>query len=410
MVNKNLLAKYASLIVRSGVNVLKGQPVVIKCAVENYEFCRMLVKECYIYGASVVYVDYNDSVNSKNHYIYQSMEDLCDMPNYVVDKERHLIDKGICKISIVSSDPTAFAGVDSNKIQASMKVQNEKLEFVRDYTMSNRGQWVVAAAPSIPWAMKVFPNLSEEEAVDKLWEAIFSACRVDGDDSNSWESHMKTLAKNSKILNDYDFESLHFNNNIGTDLVVGLAKDNNFSGGSEERADGKVIFSPNIPTEEIFGMPSKYEVNGSVVSTKPLSYQGNLINNFKLVFENGKVTHYEAKDGYETLKNLISFDEGSCYLGEVALVPDKSPISAMNILFYNTLFDENASCHLALGNSYSMNIKNGTSMSKEELSERGANFSNVHVDFMFGSSDMMITGKTKDGKLIEVFRDGNFVF
>lgn len=405
---KEILNKYANLIVTTGVNVQKGQPVVIKCAVENYEFCRLLVKESYLAGASIVYVDYNDSVNARNHYIYQDIEELTNIPNYVIDKEKYLIEKGICKISIVSSDPTAFAGIDSNKLQATMQAQNEKLDFVRDYTMGNVGQWCVAAAPCKNWALKVFPDLNEEEAIEKLWEAILNASRVTNVGS-SWIEHSETLAKNCEKLNSYDFEKLHFKNSLGTDLVVGLADDNYFGGGFEYCLKDNIKFSPNIPSEEIFGMPHKLRVNGVVHSTKPLSYQGNIINSFNLTFKDGKVVDFNAKEGYETLKNLITFDEGSSYLGEVALVPHNSPISNMNILFYNTLFDENASCHLAFGNAYSMNIKNGTKMSKDELKKRGANSSNVHVDFMFGSSDMSIIGTTRDGKTIDVFKNGNFV-
>ncbi len=411
MVNQNVLKKYAQLVVKTGVNVQKNQPVTINCSVSDYEFARLVVDACYEAGASQVFVEYSDSVVSKSHFMNQSLEDLCIIPDYVVAKEKYRIELGVAKINLSSPNPMAFAGVDPKKMQAAAKASSEKLEFVRDYTMNSKGQWSVIAIPNAIWAKKVFPNLSEEEGMKKLWEAILTASRVseDNDPTAEWKKHIENLEKYNEKLDKFNFKQLHFKNSLGTDIVVELAKNHIWAGGSEYRPDG-VMFAPNIPTEEVFTMPNKTGVNGTVVSTKPLSYQGKIIEDFKLTFKNGKVVEFEAKSGYDSLKSLIEFDEGSSYLGEVALISNDSPISNMNILFYNTLFDENASCHFALGRAYAINVKNGTNMSKEELIAAGANMSNTHVDFMFGSPCMNIIGLTQDNKEIEIFKNGNFVF
>ncbi len=412
MINDVLLNKYASLIVRTGVNVVKGQSVLIKCSVEVYEFARLVVKQAYEAGASKVYVDYNDSVNTRNGYIYQDIDTLCDIEDFVILREKNFIDKNICKISLTSSDPTALAGVDSEKILKYGQATSEKLLFARDYNMKNYGQWTVAGVPTYKWATKVFKDLDKEEALEKLWEAILSSCRVDMDHDpiDLWNEHLSTLKRRVDILNKYDFDRLVFKNSYGTNLEIGLVNNHIFAGGSEERNPDKVVFLPNIPTEEIFGMPHRQRVNGVVHSTRPLVYQGNLIDDFYLEFKDGAVVNFGAKVGYENLSNLVNFDKGSNRLGEVALVTYDSPISLSNVLFYNTLFDENASCHLALGESYGVNIKDGFTMSEEDLLKEGANRSNTHVDFMFGSKCMNIVGYTKDNEEVQVFVDGNFVF
>ncbi|MGL4949435.1 MAG: aminopeptidase, partial [Anaeroplasmataceae bacterium] len=325
--------------------------------------------------------------------------------------EQFYIDKKVCKIKISSSNPTAFLGVDPKKLQMYRQSLSSKLDFTSKYTSANFGQWCVCAVPQKDWALKVFPNMSEEESMEKLWEAILTASRVLEDGKvieNKWSNHIKELQQKSKKLNELNLQSLHFKNSIGTDLTVGLANDNIFIGGADYRVPDNVMFSANIPTEEIFCMPHKLKVNGKVFSTKPLSYQGDLIKDLYLEFKDGKVIDYSAKSGLQSLKSLIEFDEGSSYLGEVALVAHNSPISNMNILFYNTLFDENASCHLALGSSYETNMKNGSNLSKEELEKNGFNSSKTHVDFMFGSSDMSVTGITVDGKEITIFENGNY--
>lgn len=403
----NLLREYAKLIVKKGVNVQKGQIVAIKGPVEVYDFIRLVVDEAYKAGAGKVVVMYDDVYNTRANYIYQGLDFLKEVPDYVVSQMHYLVDNKYCAISLVSPNVDALNGLDPAKMMASNLVSREKLKFSSEYTMNNDGQWVVAGVSSKAWANKVFPN--DENAVDKLWEAIFKACHVsDFDTVENWTKHSEAISEHAKLLNDLDLEKLHFKNSLGTDLEVYLATNNLFSGGDEYSNSG-IRFSPNIPTEEVFGMPYKTKVNGKVVATKPLNYQGSLIEDFYLEFKDGKVINYDARVGLDNLKTLINFDEGSSYLGEVALISYDSPISNMNILFYNTLFDENASCHLALGASYPSNIKGGTSMTRSELAKLGSNYSNTHVDFMFGSKDMEVKGTTKDGKEVLIFKDGNFV-
>ena len=296
------------------------------------------------------------------------------------------------------------------KMAMASNASNSKLKFFSDYTMASRTQWAIIAYPNYEWAQQVFPTLSKEEAYEKLLEAILYTSRVEEnkDSVQEWNNHMKNLEVHNKILNDYNFEKIHFKNGIGTDLEIYLVENHIWAGGGEMSEKG-VFFAPNIPTEETFTMPHNKKINGTVVSTKPLNFRGKLIPKFKLTFKDGVVVKYEADEEIETSKSLLETDEGSKSLGEVALISYDSPISNLGIIFYNTLFDENASCHLALGNAYSMNIKDGTTMPEEELVKLGYNVSNVHVDFMFGSSDMEIVGTTHDGKEIQIFRKGNFV-
>lgn len=276
--------------------------------------------------------------------------------------------------------------------------------------MGNKAQWSLVSVPTVAWAKKVFPLLSDDEAVEKLWEAIFAAVRVDetNDAVADWAAHNARLAGYNQKLNDFNFKSLHFKNGLGTDLVVELVEHHHWAGGAELGQNG-VVFNPNIPTEEAFTMPKKTGVNGTVVSTKPLNYQGRLVENFKLTFKDGAVVDFSAEKEEAALKNLLNVDEGSKYLGEVALISHNSPISNSGVLFLNTLFDENASCHLALGRAYPMNVKGGNDMNEEELLAAGANMSMEHVDFMFGSADMRIIGTRFDGSEVVVFDQGNFV-
>ncbi len=404
--NKILLREYAKLIVRKGVNVQPNQVVLVKAPVEIYEFARIVVEEAYKVGAKKVICDYVDVMNNRNDFVYQIEDTLKMVEDFLIMKNHYLVDNKYCAISLVSPNVEALTGLDARKLQIRSQATSKALKFASDYTMNNDGQWVVAGVSSKIWAEKVFPN--DSDAIDKLWEAIFKACRVEEFNAvENWTKHSDEISKHANLLNDLDLLKLHFKNSIGTDLEVYLADDNLFAGGDEYTNAG-VRFSPNIPTEEVFGMPYKTKVNGKVVATKPLNYQGSIIDQFYLEFKNGKVINYDAKIGKDNLKSLVEFDEGSSYLGEVALISNNSPISNMNILFYNTLYDENASCHLALGAAYPSNIKGGTSMSREELAKRGANYSNTHVDFMFGSPDMTIVGTTRSGKEIMLFSEGNF--
>ena len=411
MVSKLLLQKYAKLAVKVGINIQKGQMLVVNSPVACYELTREIARSAYEEGASYVMVRWSDDVITKDYFTYAPMEVITEVPEYVVSQGHFIVDKGAALLSITAPTPGLMKDVDGAKLLASAKASNEKMAFMRKYTMSNEGQWLVLAAPTVAWAEKVFPGLKGEEATDKLWAAILSACRVteNNDPIQEWNDHMDRLAKHNKMLNEYDFECLRFKNGVGTDLEVKLVEGHIWGGGGEDSQKG-VYFAPNIPTEETFTMPHSHGVNGKVVATMPLNYQGKLIEDFYLVFKDGAVVEYGAKKEEDALKSLIELDEGSKRLGEVALISHDSPISNMNILFYNTLFDENASCHLALGNAYPMNMKDSDKMTEDELMNKGYNKSSTHVDFMFGSSDMEIVGVKKDGTIVKVFEKGNFVF
>lgn len=405
-----LIDKLANLSVQIGANVQKDQIVVVNGSTESKDIVRIVTEKAYQAGAKKVVVNWRDEHTSKMAVEYQTVDTLTDIPEYTINKFQYLVEQGACVISIVSPIPGLNKGLDPQKQQAVAIASSKALNFYREHMMGNRSQWTIIAASNPVWAKKVFPNKEENEAVEALWQAIFNASRVteENDPIKEWNEHNARLIAHNKILNDYQFKSLHFKNDLGTDLTVELVNKHVWSGGQEEATTG-VIFNPNIPTEENFTMPLKTGVNGKVVATKPLDYQGNLIEDFWLEFKDGQVVNYDAKEGKDNLKNLIEFDEGSSFLGEVALISHDSPISNANILFYNTLFDENASCHLALGRAYPMNIQGGTEMSKEELEKHGYNNSMAHVDFMFGSKDMNIVGQTKDGNKVQIFKDGNFV-
>ena len=406
-----LLEKYAKLAVKIGLNVQKDQMVMINSSIDCAEFTRAVVKAAYEVGASYVMVEWSDGFITKTFYEYATEEQLKEIPDYIVDKFKYFTSKGGCSMSIASPNPELMKDIDPKKMMIQRVASQQKMEFMRKYSMENHSQWLVVAYPSAAWAKKVFPNLGEEEGQEKLLEAILKACRVseDNDPVEAWNEHMEKLAKHNKLLNEYNFESLHFKNSLGTDLDVTLVDNHIWSGGGEYTRKN-VYFAPNIPTEETFTMPHSQKVNGKVVSTKPLSFQGKLIENFFLEFKDGEVVNFGAEKEQEALGVLLNTDPGSKRLGEVALISHDSPISNMNILFYNTLFDENASCHLALGNAYTMNLKDSDKMTEEELISKGYNKSMVHVDFMFGSEDMEIIGTTKDGKQVQVFKNGNFVF
>jgi aminopeptidase len=390
--------------------VQKDQIVVVNAPTQAAEIARKVVKNAYEAGAKKVIVNWRDELTNRYSFDYETIESLQQIPQYAIDKMHFFVDNGACVISIVSPVPGANKGVDPSKMQAAGIASSKALNFYREHMMGNKSQWTIIAAANSVWAKKVFPDLEENEAIEALWEAIFNASRIQEktDPIKEWNEHNATLIAHNKILNDHQFEYLHFTNNLGTDLKIKLVDNHVWSGG-QEKTTNKVTFNPNIPTEENFTMPHKYGVNGKVVATKPLDYQGNLIEDFWLEFKDGKVINYDAKKEKATLKNLLEFDEGSSYLGEVALISHNSPISKANILFFNTLFDENASCHLALGRAYPMNITGGTEMEIKDLEKLGYNNSMAHSDFMFGSEDMNIVGIKKNGEKVQIFKDGNFV-
>ncbi len=410
MPKTELIEKYADLAVNIGANVQKNQPVVIRATTETKDLVRAITKSAYQAGAKEVIVQWGDDYVSRLGLEHKTIETLETVPEWLIKQTQHFIDIGACFISITSPIPGLNKGIDPQKMQKSSIARMKKLSFFQTHMMGNKAQWTIVGAPNPVWAQKVFPSKSEEEAVEALWAAIFKACRIseNNDPIKDWQEHNETLSKHNRILNDYQFDKLHFKNALGTDITIGLVENHVWAGGNEHSTQG-VEFNPNIPTEETFTMPHKMRVEGKVVATKPLNYQGNLIEDFWLVFKDGKVVDYDAKSEKETLKNLLEFDEGSSYLGEIALISHDSPISNSGILFFNTLFDENASCHMALGRAYPMNVKDGTSLSQDALKKLGYNHSMAHSDFMFGSADLEVTGITKDGKTVTIFKAGNFV-
>ena len=407
---KSLIKKYARVIANKGIGLREGQQVVVNAPVSAYEFVELLVEELYKCKASRVEVQWSDAAIMKAKYKYESEETLKELPKHVKEKAKYTYRNRIARISISSSDPDGMKGIDFNKLKISRKASAPLNKYLSDPYMASLVQWCVAAIPNPKWAKKVFPNLTTAKAMDALWDAILKANYVleDNDPVKAWQEHDDYLHEKAELLNSYNFKKLIYKASNGTDFEIGLVDNHIWAGGSEGKIDDIPEFNPNMPTEEIFTMPHKHQVNGKVVSTKPLSYQGVLIENFYFIFKDGKVVEAKAEKGQEALDSMLSVDEGSKMLGEVALVPYHSPISESNILFYNTLFDENASCHLALGNAYSMNIKDGTITPEEQLKPLGYNSSLIHVDFMIGTSDLSIKGVLQDGQVIDVFLNGDF--
>lgn len=411
MVSEKMYDKLANLVVIKGVNVQKGQPVVIRANVRDAAFVRKIVKCAYEAGSGAVSVEWSDNDITKMAYEYETVEELSEVPQWKYDKVKHQHDRGACYISVLSDPPGVMADVDGEKIKAANRAYYTKMADLMTYTMNNEGQWSVIGVPSVEWANKVFPELDEKEAYEKLGDAIFAVTRVteDNDPIEEWNKHDAEMLEHASKMNEFGFEKLHFTAGNGTDLYVELVKDHIWIAGGSTTPGG-IFFDPNMPTEECFCMPLRTGVNGIVYASKPLDYEGKVIDGFWLRFENGKAAQFGAEKEEEALAQLLSFDEGSSYLGEVALVPYDSPISQSGILFFNTLYDENAACHLALGRAYPENLVGGTEMSKEELAAHGSNDSMQHVDFMIGTADMNVDGILKDGTTVPVFRDGNFVF
>ena len=403
------IKKYAELLVRSGGNVQKDQPVIITSDVADADFARMVQNYAYEAGASEVVIDWLDDISVRTRYIRAADKTFDEFPQWRVDRYKYYDDKGAVYLHIRSSDPDLLKGVSPDRIQRYTKVSRQGTKAHSARTMSNELRWSLLAVPSPSWAAKVYPKLSESEAFDALWKAILKCARADGSDPIAdWSAHRKTFEARKNYLNDKQFKSLHFTNSLGTDLVVGLPKNHEWQGGGDVGQDG-VPFFPNMPTEEIFTAPDRNNIEGKVVASMPLSYQGNLIEDFNITFKKGEAVEYQAKEGEAILKNIIGMDEGSRYLGEVALVANSSPISQMGVLFYSTLFDENASSHLALGKAYPDCIKGGTKMSEDELAKAGINDSLLHVDFMFGTADMSVVGLDYDGKETVVMENGELV-
>jgi aminopeptidase len=402
-----MLERYAELIVQVGVNLQKGQKLVVNAALDAAELVREIARKGYEAGAALVKVNWSDDTIARLRYDKAADEVFLEEPKWYAGEMLELAENNAAVISVVSSDPDLLTGVPQERIVNHQKTYGKTMAKYRQYTQSNKFSWCVVAAPSPAWAAKVFPEVPQEQQVAKLWEAIFRTVRADRDNPvSAWEEHIRTLNAKSDYLNAKQFKKLRYAA-PGTDLTIELPEGHLWVAADSVNEAG-AGFVANMPTEEVFTAPLASGVNGTVSSTKPLSYGGNLIDNFSLTFENGRVVSVAAEKGEDSLRNLVEMDEGSHYLGEVALVPHQSPISQSGILFFNTLFDENASCHLAIGSAYAFNLEGGTKMSQEELKERGLNRSITHVDFMIGSAELDIFGIAADGQEIQLFRQGNW--
>ena len=403
------LEKYAELAVKVGVNIQPGQTLLVRTPIECAPFVRKVLKKAYDLGAKEVHIEWSDEECSLIKYLNAPEETFNEFPKWISDQYVDIAKNGGAFLTIYAQNPDLLKDVDPKRVANAQKASAKALQEWRSYTLSDKSKWSIVSVPTVSWSKKVFPGVSEEEAVEKMWEAIFKCTRVDQEDPiEAWNKHNKDLKTRMNFLNDSKFKKLYFKSSK-TDITMELPEGHIWASGASKDPNG-IDFNPNIPTEEVFTLPHKFGVNGIVASTKPLVYGGNVINNFTLTFKEGKIVDFTAEEGYETLSNLISTDEGSHYLGEVALVPFKSPISDTNIVFYNTLYDENASCHFAIGTAYKSCIENGVNIPEEELDKYGINFSMTHVDFMIGSSDMDIVGETANGEKVQIFKDGNWAF
>ncbi|HDT7991527.1 TPA: aminopeptidase [Enterococcus faecalis] len=405
--NENL-KKYARLIAETGVNVQDNHTVVLQISVDQAPLARLITEEAYRLGAAEVIVQWSDETIQREFLAHAATDRIENVPQYKIDQTDDWIAKGARRISVVSSNPDALAGVDAQRVAAFQAANGKALVNLRKATQANKVSWTVVAAASEGWAAKVFPELAtSEEQVDALWNEIFKTTRIyEENPVIAWDIHDKKLQEKAAELNEQQFTALHYTA-PGTDLTIGLPKNHLWEGAGSYNARGEE-FMANMPTEEVFTAPDSRRVDGYVSSTKPLSYAGTIISGMKFTFKDGKVVDFSAEQGEEALKNLLAIDEGAKHLGEVALVPDPSPISQSGLIFYNTLFDENASNHLAFGSAYAFNLQGGTEMSEEELAEAGLNRSQTHVDFMVGSDKMNIDGIKEDGTIVPVFRNGDW--
>ncbi|MBO3755629.1 aminopeptidase [Streptococcus suis] len=405
---KENLAKYAKLLVSTGINVQPGHTVQLTIGVEQAELARLIVKEAYAHGAKEVLVNWLDDVIARERLVNVDVELLEQVHPQRITEMNYLLERKASRLVVLSEDPGAYDGVDPEKLSRNARALSQALQPMRQATQANKVSWTLGAASGLEWAKKVFPNAaSDEEAVDLLWDQIFKTCRIyEEDPIKAWEEHEARLVAKAKVLNDEQFVKLHYTA-PGTDLVLGMPKNHLWEAAGSVNAQGE-HFIANMPTEEVFTAPDYRVADGYVTSTKPLSYNGNIIEGIKVTFKDGEIVDVTAEKGDEVMKKLVFDNAGARGLGEVALVPDKSPISQSGVTFFNTLFDENASNHLAIGQAYAFSIEGGTEMSQEELKEAGLNRSDVHVDFMIGSNNMNIDGIREDGTRVPIFRDGEW--
>ena len=407
--NKTRLRKYANLIARCGVNVQKGQEVVINAGLDQPEFVKMVVEECYKAGPKEASVEWHYQPLTKAHVRYCSDKVLATVEKWQVEKLEHRAEVLPCMIHLISDDPDGLAGINQKKMAKSMAARSKIIKPIRT-KMENKYQWCIAAVPGKEWAKKVFPGERASVAIEKLWEAILSTSRVNDDPIEAWRLHNENLASKCAYMNSLGIKELKYKSKSGTDFRVGLLPNAIFMAGGEETLGRGVYYNPNIPSEELFTSPRKGDADGIVYSSRPLSYGGELIDEFWVRFEGGRAVEVGAKKNEDLLREMINMDEGASYLGEVALVPYSSPIRESGLLFYNTLFDENAACHLALGRGFTNVIKNYENYTEKELHDMGINDSFMHEDFMIGTEDMDITAVCEDGREVAIFRGGEWAF
>ena len=409
-IKKTTLRNYARLIARMGINVQKGQEVIIRAELDQPEFVRMVVSECYKAGAAKVTVDWRDQAITKEHYKRQSVKTLGTLEAWEIEKLKLSVDRLPAMIYLISEDPDGLKGVNQEKVAKSQKMLYPIIKPFRD-AKDNKYQWCIAAVPGRDWAKTVFPGLRACVAEQKLWETILYTSRADNDDPvAAWKAHNEDLHRRCDYLNSIGISELRYKSANGTDFRVGLIPNSVFMGGSECTLGSNVEYNPNIPSEEIFISPMRGKAEGTVVSTRPLSYRGELIENFTITFHEGKAVECTAEKNEELLRSMLAMDDGAAYLGECALVPYDSPICRSGVTFYNTLFDENACCHLALGFGFTNCLVNYDQYTPEECHAKGINDSIIHEDFMIGSPDLSIDAITADGTSVPIFRDGNWAF
>ena len=405
---KTVLREYAKLIVKCGVNIQKGQEVIVYADLDQPEFVQMVVEEAYKLKAKKVTVEWRFQPLEKVHVRYQSVKTMGTVEEWQKAKQEHMCETLPCRIHILSEDPDGLKGMNMDKVTKARQMSYPILKAYRD-RRENREQWTIAAVPGKAWAKKVFPGERSSVAMEKLWEAILAASRVTEDPIKAWEEHNANLQARCEYLNKMKIRSLHYTADNGTDLTVGLIPEGAWRGGGDKDLKG-IFFNPNIPTEECFISPKRGLAEGIVYSSMPWCYRGQIIDKFWLRFENGRVVESKAEVGDELLTTVLDMDEGARYLGECALVPQHSPICESGILFYNTLFDENAACHLAMGRGFVDTIQDFQNKSLEECRALGVNDSMVHQDFMIGCDSMNIDGICEDGSTVAIFRDGNWAF
>ena len=403
---KENLQQYARLLLQEGANLQQDQLLVINGDVENKDFVYIVVEEAYALGAKDVHINWRSTITAKSRLTHAKDTVLANPAPWIADMYHHIVDSNACILSLISANPFAYEGVPSEKIALSSRSMSKLTKFYHEAIMDSSLTWCVASVATLTWANLLGYEGDDDEKVNRLWNTIFTLCRMKNvSEDESFSTHLNRLAQRTATLNDLQLVSLHYTCSNGTDLTIALPEGHLWLGGKEASKKG-IIFDANIPTEEVFTAPHYAGANGTVYSTKPLIYDGNQIDEFYFTFKDGKVVDYGAKEGKEYLTNLIETDENSCYLGEVALVDHYSPISQSNMIFFETLYDENASCHLALGAAYPTCLENSDGMSQEELCNHGLNTSLAHTDFMIGHEHMTIMGLTKDGKEVPIMIDG----